>query len=120
MPAEPVIRVLRILVPSSELRPFKTRDSGAIVWLPSAAVGLVGTISIILTPPDLALELPDNLPSARIVGIVRAGFRSAWAIYADSTLDSAWARAIDDARTKLAELPRPALASSGLRAVVWD
>ncbi len=119
LPTQPVARVLRILIPGAELRRFAGHDTGTVVWLPSPAPGLVSTISVMLAPPDLTLELPDELPSARIIGTVHTRLRTAWAFSADSAPDPAWARAIDTERAKLAALPRPAIVSPGLRATVW-
>lgn len=68
----------------------------------------------------MELELPANLPSARFVGTVRANLRTAWALYAHSSVEGAWARTIDAERAKLATLPRPAVVLPGTRAMVWD
>lgn len=120
LPAAPVTRGLRILVPHAELRRFAGHDDGAVVWLRPPDPGSIGTISIIFAPSQTNLELPADLPSARVVGLVSTGLRDAWVLYAHSVPDATWTRVIATERAKLAALPRPTTISPNMRAVVWD
>lgn len=121
LPAQPVVRVLRILVPYSELRPFAGRDNADIAWLPVPPEGSIGVVSVFIAAPDVVLEPPETVPSASLIGTVRTSIRNAWAFYAHNPIDEATARMIAEERAKIGRIPTRAGGwPPGTRAALWE
>jgi hypothetical protein len=120
LPPEPVVRVLQILVPTSELRSFLEYKTGEVVWLQPPESNLIATVSVILAPPLAEIEPPAALASARLVGTVRTSLRNAWVFYAHSSIDETLKGIIATEHAKLRKLPSPATVLPGTRAVMWD
>ena len=125
LPADPVVRVLQICVPHSELRSFADRNSTAdVIWLATPPVGSIAVVSILVSPPSITkLELPDGAETSQgaiIVGNLRTSIRTAWMVYAHHPMDPVLAKVVDDERMKLTSDPRAANSLPGSRAMLWE
>ena len=120
LPADPVARVLQILIPFSDLRLFATLDDAELTWLPAPPMGSIAVVSIVVAPPDAELCTPEGSSSTHIVGTVRTSLRNAWAFYAHNPIDESLARTITLEREKLKDVPVPSGLPPGTRAMIWD
>ena len=120
LPVKPVVRILQILVPHSELRPFSHRNDRDITWLPTPPEGSVSVVSIFVSAQGIKLAAPNGAPPETVVGNVRTSSRTAWLVYAHNPIDAATAKFLDDERMKLRGNPEAATWPPCTRAAMWD
>jgi hypothetical protein len=117
LPDDPVVRVLQVLVPHSELRSFADRNPTAdVTWLPVPPAGSIAVVSIFIS--KAGIDLASDVPDAIIVGNVRTSVRTTWVLYVHHPMDPVWAKLVDDERTKLKT--RAANSPPGTRAVLYE
>jgi hypothetical protein len=120
LPSEPVVRILQVLIPHSELRSFTTPDDREITWLPVPPEGSIAVVSVFVTTPGIERLLPSADHPAIVVGKVPTCARTAWLVYANNPLDAASAKLVDEERTKLKQIPGAQSVPPGTRAAVWE
>ena len=122
LPADPVVRVLQVMVPHSELRSFIDRKPQDLTWLPTPPEGSLAVASIFVTTQATALPLP--LPGcahgAILVGKVPTSIRTAWLVYDHTPIDAALAELINGARAKFHNLPGILESGNWPREALWD
>lgn len=112
----PPVRVLRILVPQSELRVFEERQDDGLMWLPAPDEGAVGVVTLILAPPNFVIDLaPENQ-----IGAIQTTLRNAWIFYVRHPIDASLAATIEDARTRMHQGYRLMDAKAGTRSIWWS
>jgi hypothetical protein len=117
LPDDPVVRVLQILVPHSELRFFVDRNPTAdVTWLPAPPAGSIGVVSIFIS--RTGFEMSSGVPDAIIVGNVRTSIRTAWVVYVHHPIDPSWAKLVDNWRTRLKT--RAANSTPGTRVALYE
>jgi len=118
LPADPVVRILQVIVPHSDLRSFIDRNpSPDLLWLPTPPEGSVAVVSIFVTTQATVLQLSSCPPGTIVVGKVPTSIRTAWLVYTHTPIDAAMAKVIDSLR---AQLTRAVSLPSGTRRVVWN
>ena len=118
LPANPLVRILQVIVPHSELRSFIDRNpSPDLVWLPTPSEGSVAVMSIFVTTQATELQLSSCPHGTIVVGKVPTSIRTAWLVYARNPIDAAMANVIDGVRT---QLMRAVSLPPGTRRVVWN
>ena len=122
LPPDPIVRILQLIVPSSELRPFVDANpqQESIIWLPAPPEGSVGVVSVFLCIGDVPLPLPSSIVDAIVFGRVRASARTARLVYARHRPDTALAETIERERTRLRGIPGADRVPSGTRASLWE
>lgn len=115
-----VMRVLRVIVPCSELRTIPATRTKDVQWLPSPSPGEVGVVSVLLAPPLAHLELPDDNHSAVNVGNLRTDLRSAWVLYARQSPDATLIERIAVERQRVRDMSTTIVTPTGSRAALWD
>ena len=121
LPTESVVRVLQVIVPHSELRPFVDSDSiSDLHWLPTPPEGSVAVASIVLSPVKAELEIPSGDRSGMIIGLVQTSIRTAWLIYAHNPIDAEMAKIIAGEHETIRHLPEADGCPSGTRAALWE
>jgi hypothetical protein len=119
---DPVVRVLRVLLPHSELRSFSDRNPVSdVVWLPTPPEGSLAVVSIFVSAHSIKLSLPNDADTHGVVilGSVPTSTRAAWLVYAHNPIDADMAKLFDNERTKLKRIPGAASLPPGTRAVLW-
>jgi len=120
LPNEPLVRVLQILVPHSELRSFPERKPRNITWLPAPPEGSLGVISIFVTALANNLPLPNGADMPILVGKLPTFTRVAWVVYGHHPVDHALEKRVDQERAKLKHLPGVATLPLNARAALWE
>jgi hypothetical protein len=120
LPADQIVRVLQVLVPYSELRPFTDRNDRDITWLPLPPEGSVAVVSIFISAQGADFSLPTSAHATSIVGNVRTSIRTAWIVYAHNSLDAVMAKLINDERAKLKQILGVASWPLNTRAALWE
>ncbi len=105
LPADPVVRVLQVMVPHSDLRPLIDRKPQDLTWLPTPPEGSLAVASIFVTTQATALQLVSCPPGTIVVGKVPTSIRTAWLVYAHTPIDAAMAEQINVARAKFHDIP---------------
>lgn len=114
----PPARVLRILIPQSELRSFAERHDEGLQWLPAPEAGAIGVVTLVLAPPDANMITRNG---AELVGTLRTALRSAWVYYVRHAIDPALANVIASARARLYERYQGKLSPAvGTRSIWWS
>jgi hypothetical protein len=84
----PQVRAFQILIPSSELRSFSTRNEEQMKWLPGTPPGYGTTVSLFIAHKDVG---DDDWPGARFgsepIGIIGTKSRLAWLVAKAHPLD---------------------------------
>jgi hypothetical protein len=122
LPPDPIVRILQLIVPSSELRPFVDANPHrrGMIWLPAPPEGSVGVVSVFVCVRDLTLPLPADPGDAMVFGRVRASARTAWVVYARHPPDAVLAEIITMERARLKSIPGADHVPSGTRASLWE
>lgn len=115
LPPDPIVRVLRILIPESELREASMNDNKGVTWLP---IPLQGTISLYLTTPST--QLPETIQGAWMVGNMNTRSRNAWITYASTPLDDTLTQLIALEKQKLYAISMNDVVPPGTRATLWE
>ena len=120
LPDEPIIRALQILIPASELREAEVSNPQKVTWLETPPAGIIGTISLFLTAPDVKFDIPETTCGARLVGKLETSIRHAWVTYAFTKPDDELKKIVKNEKEKLLSLPRAESVPAGTRATLWD
>ena len=120
LPASPIVRLLQIIVPHSELRPFIDRNPQEVTWLPMPPEGSVAVVSIFVSALDIEQPFPGGANSPLVVGMVPTSIRTAWVVHAHHPPDAALAQLISDERAKLQRTLGATSLPQGTRAMLWD
>lgn len=120
LPPDPIVRVLQILIPESELRVATMNDNKGVTWLPIPRQGTIGTISLYLTTPLTQLELPETVQDAWMIGNMNTRSRNAWITYAFTPLDKTLTQLIALEKQKLYAISMNDVVPPGTRATLWD
>lgn len=120
LPKYPIVRVLQILIPESELRESKMNDSKGITWLPMPPRETIGTISLYLTTPRDQLKLPEGAQDVWMIGNMNTLVRNGWITYAFTPLDQTLARLIEFEKKRLYSVSIVTEIPPGTRATLWD
>lgn len=120
LPADPVVRVLQVLVPDSELRSFAERNPRDITWLPTPPEGSVAVVSIFVSAQGNELPLRRVDHSVIAIGNLQVSTRTAWVVYAHNPIDATMATLIASERAKLTCIPGAARWPRGTRATLWE
>jgi hypothetical protein len=120
LPADPIVRVLQIVVPHSELRAFADRNPPELTWLLTPPEGSVAIVSIAVSAPGVELPLPSGAHAPIVVGAVRTSTRTAWLVYVHHPPDTTLAQLISDERAKLQRIPGAASWPSSTRTTLWE
>jgi hypothetical protein len=119
LPTEPMVRVLQILVPQSELRRFTRNEGAGVVWVPAPALDSIAVVSAIVAPP-LAEVTPEMSSNACLIGTVRTNLRNAWVFYNHCSPDATLRKIIAVEKAKLRRLTERVTVPPGTRAIIWD
>lgn len=120
LPADPMVRVLQVLVPHSELRSFADRTPRDITWLPTPPEGSVAVVSIFVSAQGSELQLRSGAHAVIAIGNLQASTRTAWVVYAHNSVDAVMATLIADKRAQLTRIPGATRWPRGTRAALWD
>ena len=120
LPADPVVRVLQVLVPHSELRSFADRNPRDITWLPTPPEGSVAVVSIIVSAQGSELQLRSGAHPVIAIGNLQASTRTTWVVYAHNPIDAAMATLIAGERAKLERIRGAASWPLGTRVTLWE
>jgi hypothetical protein len=117
LPDDPIVRVLQVLVPHSELRSFADRNPTAdVTWLPVPPAGSIGVVSIAISKAEI--NLASYVSDEIIVGNVRTSICTAWVVYVHHPMDSVLAKLVADERTRL--MIRATNSPLGTRAALYE
>jgi hypothetical protein len=121
LPENPVVRVLQILIPHSELRSFADRNPTAdVTWLPAPPGGSIGAVSIFISKPEIERFSLGDVSNAIILGNVQTVIRTAWVVYVHYPMDPTLAKRVDDERMRLKRNPRAVNSAAGARVQLWE
>jgi hypothetical protein len=121
LPNDPVVRALQIVVPSSELRKYKSNESAQMKWLPSSIPGSVSVVSIFIAQPGALKTRPAAEHGAKPLGIIMTNNRIVWAVYAENPIDDNGRAEIEKYRAKVTNMPGAAKVPKKpeIRAILW-
>jgi len=115
-----VVRAMQIVVPSSELRRFKSNESEQMKWLPSPINGSASVVSIFIAQPEALKTWPEAEHGTKPLGIIWTNKRIMWAVYAENSIDDNTRSEIEKYRAKISGLPGAAKVhrNPGVRAIL--
>ncbi len=122
IPDEPLVRVLQIVVPNSELRAFPSKEEKQTTWIPSPPQDSVSVVTIFIKKPNAEDEVwPGAAEGIKPLGVIPSENRIAWAVYSDNPIDDNLREFIARHRLMVANRPKAASAPRGpeTRMVIW-
>jgi len=121
IPDDPIVRVVQIAVPASELREFSSEEAPQMKWIPVPPSGSVSVVSVFIAQPGVEMKWPGSAHGAKPLGVILTARRTTWVVYAQNPIDEDTRDWIERYREKVASLPGVADAprEPSVRTILW-
>jgi hypothetical protein len=105
LPDKPLVRAVQVVIPTSELRAFRSKEEPQTKWIPVPPDNSLSVVSVFIAKPGIDAQWPGSKYGAQPLGLMLTAHHMTWAVYTHNPVNGETARWIEEHRTKLTALP---------------